>query len=99
MTVQMVEKVSELEATRSEFVTLINLWRVRRRFRGGSASARALALFPHYPVVTIEGLASLLGVSFRQASEAVWQLQEARILEERTGYARNRIYAAPEVLV
>ncbi|WP_046869115.1 Fic family protein [Microvirga massiliensis] len=90
--------VNELETTRTTFATLLNLWWARRRFRGGSASARALELLPHYPVVTINGLSSLLRVSFRQASEAVWQLQEARIVEERTGYARNRIYAAPEVL-
>jgi Fic family protein len=90
--------VTELQATRSALATLMNLWWARRRFRGGSASARALGLLPHYPVVTIKRLSSLLGVSFRQASEAVWQLEAARILEEQTGYARNRIYAAPEVL-
>lgn len=53
---------------------------------------------PHYPVLTVRRLAGLLDVSFRAASVAVDQLMGTGILEERTGYARNRIFATPEVL-
>jgi hypothetical protein len=39
-----------------------------------------------------------LGVTFKTASVAIDQLGEAGILAERTGYARNRIFAAVEAL-
>lgn len=73
-------------------------WRARRVFRAGSAARRALDLLPHYPVLTVKRLSAELGVSFPAAALAVRQLQEAGILRERTGYARNRLYAAQEVL-
>ena len=40
----------------------------------------------------------LLRVSIPAASRAIGQLVEAKVLVERTGYARNRIFAAPEAL-
>jgi DNA-binding Lrp family transcriptional regulator len=59
---------------------------------------RAIELLQHYPVVTINRLADRLGVSFPQAADAVSQLERTGILRERTGYSRNRIYAADEAL-
>jgi DNA-binding Lrp family transcriptional regulator len=49
-------------------------------------------------VITVGRLAEKLGVSFVQASAAVGQLVDAGILTERTGYSRNRLFAATEVL-
>lgn len=89
---------NELLATRQALADLGTVWRKRRRFRSGSASLRALSLLPDYPVVTIGRLATELQVSWAQASAAVRQLVEANILRERTGYRRNRLFAAPEVL-
>lgn len=63
----------------------------RRKFRRGSASLRALDLLPHYPVLTVKRLASLLDITVPAASQAVEQLVENKILNERTGYARNRV--------
>jgi Fic family protein len=88
----------ELMVTRDALMSLVVSWTARRRFRKGSAALRALDILPHYPVLTIRRMAQLLDVSFRQASEAVGQLETVGILTERTGYARNRIFAAVEVL-
>lgn len=88
----------ELMATRRALSLLQSAWRTRRRFRAGSAADRALELLPHYPVLTVGRLAALLGVSFRAASLAMDQLAAAGIVAERTGYRRNRMFTAPEVL-
>lgn len=88
----------ELLKTRDALSALGNLWRARRKFRQGSASLRALDLLPHYPVLTVKRLASLLDITVPAASQAVEQLVENKILNERTGYARNRVFAAPDAL-
>ena len=90
--------VDELVRTRDALSDLSELWRERRKSRKGSAAARALDELPHYPVVTAKRLGELLDISPPQAHQAIAQLEEAGILEERTGYARNRVYAAAEAL-
>ena len=90
--------VAEVEATAKALTALRSLWRERRRFRSGSAALRALDVLPHYPVITVNRLSTLLNVSFHSAAQAVDSLVAIGILAERTGYARNRVYAAPEVL-
>lgn len=93
-----IETAAELMATRKVLLELAGIWRLRRDFRRGSASYKALNLLPHYPVLTIGRLAEALAVSFRAASIAMDQLAEAGIVTERTGYARNRIFVATEAL-
>jgi Fic family protein len=88
----------ELLKTRDALSALSDLWRKRRKFRQGSASLRALDVLPHYPVLTVKRLASLLSITVPAASQAVEQLVENKILNERTGYARNRVFAAPDAL-
>ena len=39
-----------------------------------------------------------LGVSFQAASTALNSLQDKGIVHERTGYGRNRVFAAEEVI-
>jgi Fic family protein len=90
--------VNELMKTREALSKLADLWRERRKFRKGSAAARALDELPHYPVITAKRLGELLGISAPQVHQAIGQLEEAGILTERTGYARNRIFAASEAL-
>jgi Fic family protein len=90
--------VSELVVTRAALAELQKLWLLRRRFRSGSAATRTLTLLPHYPVITVGRLASILRISWPQAAQAVDQLVSAGILVERTGYRRNRLFAAPEAL-
>lgn len=90
--------VAELLATRRALRDLHAVWLARRRFRAGSAALRALDLLPHYPVITVGRLATLLDISLPQAALAVRQLTQAGILRERTGYRRNRLFAAAEAL-
>ena len=90
--------VDELLATRQALADLRTIWLSRRRFRAGSAALRALHILPHYPVITVGRLAALLHVSWPQAGQAVEQLAGAGILTERTGYRRNRLFAAREAL-
>nr|WP_249810202.1 Fic/DOC family N-terminal domain-containing protein [Bradyrhizobium sp. 157] len=88
----------ELLKTREALATLGAMWRERRKFRQGSASLRALDVLPHYPVLTVKRLAKLLDITVQAASQAVEQLVERKILVERTGYARNRVFTAPDAL-
>ncbi|MFM2044009.1 MAG: hypothetical protein RLY86_2585, partial [Pseudomonadota bacterium] len=92
------DTVDEMAVTRRALHRLRGLWEQQRRFRQGSAALRSLELLPHYPVLTIKRLASLLDVSFPAASTAVTALVEAGILKERTRFARNRSFVAHEVL-
>lgn len=93
-----VAAVAEMGETQVALAALRALWLGRRRFRAGSAALRALDLLPHYPVLTVNRLADLLGISFSQASQGTRQLVEVGILVERTGQGRNRLFAAPEAL-
>lgn len=90
--------VDELFSTRSALQDLSTLWRKRRRFRKESAAEKTLHLLSHYPVLTIRRLSQLVDVSIPAATTAIEQLMDASILEERTGYARNRVFVATEVL-
>ncbi len=90
--------VNELFATRGALQTLSSMWGARRKFRKESAAEKALHLLPHYPVLTIKRLSQLVDVSIPAATTAIEQLMEAGILKERTGYTRNRVFAATEAL-
>ncbi len=89
---------NELIVTREALSKLGDLWRARRKFRQGSGAFNSLDVLPHYPVLTAKRLSDILKVSIPAATQAVDQLVEAGMLTERTGYARNRIFAADEAL-
>ncbi|GGJ49646.1 winged helix-turn-helix transcriptional regulator [Sphingopyxis bauzanensis] len=88
----------ELFATRTALQQLAEEWWDRRKYRAGSASLWALDLLIDYPVITLKRLADKLSVSRPQALAAINQLVEAGVLIERTGYRRNRVFAAEAVL-
>jgi Fic family protein len=90
--------VDELVATRDALAKLSQIWRGRHKFRKNSAALRALALLPHYPVVTTKRLMALLQVGHSVAFEAIDRLMALGILKERTGYQRNRVFVSPEAL-
>lgn len=98
MSSAIVQTVQELRITREALRTLHAVWLTRRTFRKGSAALRALEILSAYPVVTAPRLGALLSISPPAAHTALSQLCQARILRERTGHARNRIYVADEVL-
>lgn len=90
--------VSELVVTRDALAKLSGIWEARQKFRRGSAALRALSVLPHYPVVTTKRLMALLDVSQPVALDATNRLVALGILQERTGYQRNRIFVSPEAL-
>lgn len=90
--------VEELLASRTALMRLIESWHRRRRYRQGSAALLALKVLVGHPVITIRRLASLLDISLPAATTAIEQLVSAGILQERTGYRRNRVFVAAEVL-
>lgn len=90
--------VAEIRRTRADLAALQVSWKTRRSFREPSAALKAIDLLHEYPIVTIRRLQSLLGVSFQAASTAVRQLTEIGVLVERTGYKRNRLFAAEEAI-
>ncbi|MFT8480294.1 Fic family protein [Gluconobacter oxydans] len=98
MSSAIVQTVQELRITREALRTLHVVWLTRRTFRKGSAALRALELLAAYPVLTAPRLGTLLSISPPAAHTAINQLCQTGILRERTGYARNRIYAADDVL-
>jgi Fic family protein len=65
-------------------------WPGKRRPRRDSAANRLLHFLPYHPVVTIGAVARHLGVSTQAANLAVTALIKAGLLEERTGWRRNR---------
>lgn len=90
--------VDEVIATRDALATLRKSWEGRGKFRSQSAALKALDILPHYPVITVNRMAKLLHVSVPAARGAINQLAAMRILKEKTGYRRNRIFASTEAL-
>lgn len=93
-----IETVDEVQKTRNALSQLETLWSKRKKFRLGSASYLAIGFLSSYPVLTVNRLMELLGVSFNAANKAVADLKEHNILSEKTGYRRNRVFVAKEVL-
>jgi len=93
-----VATVEELFATRAALRRLKEQWHTRRKFRAGSAAIRMLEALPDYPVLTAKRMADRLNLSIPAVLTGIGQLVDARVLVERTGYRRNRIFVAGEVL-
>jgi Fic family protein len=86
------------DATKAAITSLPDTWRHRGAFRRKSSPARALGVLIRLPIVTARQLSTELGVSFQAASTALKSLERAGVVRERTGYGRNRIFAAEEVV-
>jgi Fic family protein len=86
------------ERAHTDLIRLAADWNLRAPWRKNSAAKRALIVLPGFPVVTATRLAAMLNVSAPSMSAALKQLVEARVLTEKTGFKRNRIFAAQEVL-
>jgi Fic family protein len=75
--------------------------RYREQFQTARAAARLLQvvdLLFAQPLLTISQVAKALDVSFPAARQYVNQLEQAGMLQEITGQARNRVYRADDVL-
>lgn len=85
-------------ATKRTIGMLPEIWSERGRFRRGSSAERALNLLGDTPIFTMAMLKDYLNVSAPAAANAVKTLEAAGIIRERTGYRRNRVFAAEEVI-
>lgn len=75
--------------------------RYREQFQAARASARLLQtvdLLFDRPILTVGQVVENLGVTIPTAQGYVDRLEEAGVLREITGQARNRVYRADEVL-
>jgi Fic family protein len=75
--------------------------RYREQFQAERAAARLLQVVDFLfdqPLVTVNQVTEALGVHFASANQYVQWLEEAGVLREITGQARNRVYRADEVL-
>lgn len=88
----------ESEQTKSEVLALPKLWRARAVFRAKSAGERALEWMLTNPIFSAKQIQEGLDVSAPAAQTAVAQLCEKGVVRERTGYGRNRVFAAEEVI-
>jgi Fic family protein len=59
---------------------------------GGGKALRLLALLYLRPIVSVSAIRDMIGVSFPTASKLVNQFVAHGLLEELTGYRRNRVY-------
>ncbi len=72
-------------------------WRSAVSPRRGSAADRVLLQLLTHPVVTVDDVASLSGVSFQAANQAVQRLVAARVLQATGTAARYRLFETPDV--
>jgi len=84
--------------TRAQIEALPETWAARGPTRKGSAAERALAWLTGHPIFTVRQLQESLSVSAQAANSAVATLQKNRIVRERSGAERNRVFAAEEVI-
>ncbi|MGE4132115.1 MAG: Fic family protein [Bdellovibrionales bacterium] len=93
-----VECWEESQKTKKALMSLPETWLNRGRFREGSAAKRSMEVLLGMPIVTIKTFQNLLEISQPAAKRAIDQLQSHKILRERTGLSRNRVFAAEEVI-
>lgn len=66
--------------------------------RGTGLSLRLVDFLFSAPVITVSGAADKLGISFPGASRHINNFVDKGILREVSGWRRNRIFLAPEIL-
>lgn len=93
-----VDSVDAAESTISKLAELDHDWDARRRWRKGSAALRLRHMLASHPIMTAQTATRLLGVTPAQARNALRDLEKVGIVQEQTGYRRNRIFRAGEVL-
>ena len=89
---------AEEAETRRVLQALPAVWQERGSLRRDSTAQRALALLARMPIMTVKQLAAELDVSGQAANEAMRRLQEAGVVNERSGRGRGRLFAAEEVI-
>ena len=93
-----IRTVTEAERTVEAIAAVTEIWERRTAFRSGSAAQRALGVLGGYPAITATRLATLLSVTYAPANNGLAALCKAGIIDELTGYRRNRIFVARDLL-
>jgi len=90
--------VDELEQTLKTVDEIAAEWKSRVVARADSLVYPAIELLRDMPVLNVGTLAEKLRTSTQSANAALRVLVENGIVRERTGYKRNRIFAADQIL-
>jgi len=88
----------EAQRTRTHIESLPSHWQTFGGFRKASTAARALPWLTAHPIFTAKQLQEKYSVSPQAANVAVDLLRKKGIIRERTGFERNRVFAAEEVI-
>lgn len=88
----------EASVTRTAIEGLPALWKTRAKFRGESASLRALEVLQRQPIVTITLLVEQLKLTKQAVRVALAQLTERGIVRNRGRSGRTQVFAAEELL-
>ena len=84
--------------SRQSIELLPESWGKRGKFRSGSTSERSFTWLITHPIFTVKILQEALKVSAQAANTAVESLVKAKVVRERTGFERNRVFAAEEII-
>jgi Fic family protein len=84
--------------TKEKLLSLPYFWKERGSLRKNSSAEKALIFLLKMPIFTMENLRVEIGCSAQAAAMAVHQLVSMKIIKERTGNKRNRLFAAEEVI-
>jgi Fic family protein len=88
----------ESQRTRERLETLPSEWLERGAFRKNSTAEKSLRWLIANPIFTVKELELNLKVSAQAANTAADLLQKKGVVRERTGFERNRVFAAEEVI-
>ncbi|EQD37407.1 filamentation induced by cAMP protein Fic [mine drainage metagenome] len=91
--------VDDAGSFEEQALTIERQWRERLgKIRARSAVDLLLRLLVGAPVITVNSIADLIGVSFVHTNEAITRLVDAGILKQVTVGRRNRAFEAPEII-
>lgn len=93
-----ISTVDAVETAHADLVELHANWKIRKKWRKGSTAQKTIEFLIGHPVVTASHLIQTMAVSKQAVNTAIKQLVELRILTEKTGFKRNRVFAAGEAL-
>lgn len=93
-----IETEKELLASERALGQLSAIWREGVKVRRGSSAERLMEILPWLPVLSVATASETLKVTRKAAGDGIDQLCGLGIMRETTGYQRNRIFEAPDVL-
>lgn len=93
-----VDTDKELASSEAALGKLNDIWRSAVKLRKNSSADRLLAILLWLPVLSVKTASDTLSVTPKAAGDGIKALCTAGILKELTGWWRNRIFEAPDVM-